>query len=89
MRLIRNAVTINTSPDVRPSIVPHTLRGADVYILRPDLNRCGDAEIAAALTCPKCETTLKMKSMSPSQESGKYKILFRASGRPALAVEAH
>ena len=27
--------------------------------------------------------------MSTSQESGKYKILFRASGRPALAVEAH
>ena len=35
MSLIRNAATINTSPDVRPSTVQHTLRGVDVYILHP------------------------------------------------------
>lgn len=82
--VINNPMHINTSPQVRPSYSQHVLRGVSIFLVRPDVNRVGDSEVSNALRCPRCEGMLKHERMSTSP-----KIIFKAGGRPAIAVEAH
>jgi hypothetical protein len=91
--VIRNPESINTSDEVLPSLTQHALRGVNVNLARPELNRAKDTEVHKWLECTRdvdgscCCGRLKFVRYSSSAENGKYKILLRGGERPGFSVD--
>ena len=77
--------TIDTGAETRPSYIKHALRGVEVIFLRPDLNRCGDEEVADSLRCFGCRERLQFDQWTFTKR-GTCKMIL-TTGRPHFLVE--